>query len=120
MLFDRPGKNITEAQWACVKAAVAAGNLGPVAKLAQGTPPGRVMCVYTYCFEDESDVFRVLKQLHTMGVYPTSWKADIVTYIGLYNTRGSSGVLQVPNFQAGWFVPPAKQGPTKRKRIDSP
>ena len=119
MVFDKPMKNITEAQWDKVKEAVAAGKLGPVAKLAVGAPPGRVMCIYTYSFLDEDDVWRVLKNLQTMGVHPTSWKADFVTHVGLYSTKrvqnDSCDVLHVPNLQSGWFLPREMEGFTKRK-----
>ena len=119
MVFDKPMHNITEAQWDKVKEAVAAGKLGPVAKLAVGAPPGRVMCIYTYSFLDEDDVWRVLKNLQTMGVHPTSWKADFVTHVGLYSTKrfqnDSCDVLHVPNLQSGWFLPREMEGFTKRK-----
>ena len=120
MVFDKPMNNITEAQWDKVKEAVAAGKLGPVAKLAVGAPPGRVMCIYTYSFLDEDDVWRVLKNLlHTMGVHPTSWKADFVTHVGLYSKKmfqnDSCDVLHVPNLQSGWFQPREMEGFTKRK-----
>ena len=116
MVFDKPMKNITEAQWDKVKEAVAAGKLGPVAKLAVGAPPGRVMCIYTYSFLDEDDVWRVLKNLQTMGVHPTSWKADFVTHVGLSSKkRFQNDMLHVPNFQSGWFLPREMEGFTKRK-----
>ena len=97
MLFDRGDKNIKEEQWERVKKAVAGGKLGPVAKMSEGNPPGRVMCVYTHSFEDEKDIRRVLEQLQELGVYPTSWKADLLTYVGL--------IEKCPRLQSGWFLP---------------
>lgn len=93
MIFESSNGDF-EAKWSRVKAAVAAGDLGSVAKVNVGCSK-RVICVYTYSFQDEEDVYRVCKQLQKIGVSPQFWKPDFLTYVGL-----NSGILK-----AGWFCP---------------
>ena len=74
-------------QWQRVKAAMRDGRLGDTAKITDlrpGEERTRVMCVYTYSFEDEADVARVLRALHAIDVHPKTWKADMMTHLGLY------------------------------------
>ena len=83
-----------EVQWVKVKEAVCASKLGACAKLSEKTHDRpRVICVYTYSFEDEVDVWRTLRALHAIDVYPTSWKPDILTH------------LSHPALKQGWFPP---------------
>lgn len=93
MIFESSNGDF-EAKWSRVKAAVAAGDLGSVAKINVGCSK-RVICVYTYSFQDEEDVYRVCKHLQKIGVSPQFWKPDFLTYVGL-----NSGILK-----AGWFCP---------------
>ncbi len=72
--------------WGLVAEATAAGKLGPTSKAA--TSPGNLICVYTYAFEDNDDVRRVLEALHDLGVCsrdgkPIYYKCDAYTYLGL-------------------------------------
>ncbi len=105
MVFEKQTKNMDD-KWCKVKMALARRSLGPAAKLSLNKGD-RVMCIYTASFEDERDVWRVLQSLHSIGIYPTTWKADIVTYIGLYNLRKHAGIhgLVVPGLTLGWFTP---------------
>ena len=91
------GRSI-EVQWVKVKEAVCASKLGACAKLSEKTHGDpRVICVYTYSFEDEVDVWRTLRALHAMDVYPTTWKPDILTH------------LSHPALKQGWFAPEGKR-----------
>ena len=91
------GRSI-EVQWVKVKEAVCASKLGACAKLSEKTHGDpRVICVYTYSFEDEVDVWRTLRALHAMDVYPTTWKPDILTH------------LSHPALKLGWFAPEGKR-----------
>lgn len=81
MVFES-SKGDFEAKWGRVKAAVAAGDLGPVAKVSLGCSK-RVMCIYTYSFKDEEDVYRVREHLQKIDVGAQSWKPDILTYLNL-------------------------------------
>ena len=92
MIFGK-GRSI-ETQWVKVKEAVCASQLGACAKFSDKMHDrARVICVYTYSFEDEVDIWHTLRTLHAMVVYPTSWKPDILTH------------LCVPALKHGWFVP---------------
>ena len=94
------GRSI-EVQWVKVKEAVCASKLGACAKLSEKTHDRpRVICVYTYSFEDEADVWRTLRALHAMNVYPTSWKPDILTHLSIPGTEFATPVLK-----QGWFAP---------------
>ena len=87
MVFENQTRDM-EGKWSKVKLALARSTLGPVAKLSESLcAGGRVMCIYTKSFEDLTDIRRVLHSLHDVGIHPTCWKADIMTYIGLYNSK---------------------------------
>ena len=89
MVFENQTRDM-EGKWSKVKLALARSTLGPVAKLSESLcAGGRVMCIYTKSFEDFTDIRRVLHSLHDVGIHPTCWKADIMTYIGLYNSKNS-------------------------------
>ena len=106
MVFENQTRDM-EGKWSKVKLALARSTLGPVAKLSESLcAGGRVMCIYTKSFEDFTDIRRVLHSLHDVGIHPTCWKADIMTYIGLYNSKNSDkeGIV-VSGFPMGWFTP---------------
>ena len=85
-------------QWVRVKQAMVESQLGFTAKITDTAAGSRVMCIYTMSFLQQSDVWRTLDHLHNIGVHPTSWKADIVTYLGL---RGDG----TPRLEMSWFKP---------------
>lgn len=99
-----------EKVWVQIQAAVRAGNLGPIAKLADAPARSRLICVYTYSFVDEEDVWRVFHTLCSMGVRPVSWKADMTTLLGVYTGA------QVPRIEMGWFKVPQVRKNLKRAR----
>ena len=106
MVFENQTRDM-EGKWSKVKLALARSTLGPVAKLSESLcAGGRVMCIYTKSFEDLTDIRRVLHSLHDVGIHPTCWKADIMTYIGLYNSKNSDkeGIV-VSGLPMGWFTP---------------
>ena len=109
MIFGT-GRSI-ENQWVKVKEAVNASQLGACAKFSDPSRdhPRRVICVYTYSFEDEEDIWRKLRTLHGMDVHPTSWKPDVLTHLGVTD----------PELKSGWFNPadcPCPRQPTKRAK----
>ena len=109
MIFGT-GRSI-ENQWVKVKEAVHASQLGACAKFSDPSRdhPRRVICVYTYSFEDEEDIWRKLRTLHGMDVHPTSWKPDVLTHLGVTD----------PELKSGWFNPadcPCPRQPTKRAK----
>lgn len=92
--------------WKKVKEGVRSNKLGFSAKMTDGPAGTRVMCIYTYSFLDETDVWRVLQQLRRMEIFPKTWKADIMTHIGLYSSKAASlsaGGIYVPGLLMGWF-----------------
>ena len=100
-----------ENQWVKVKEAVNASQLGACAKFSDPSPdhPRRVICVYTYSFDDEEDIWRKLRTLHGMDVHPTSWKPDVLTHLGVTDRE----------LKSGWFNPadcPCPRRPTKRAK----
>ena len=110
MIFGTAGRSI-ENQWVKVKEAVNASQLGACAKFSDLSRdhPRRVICVYTYSFEDEEDIWRKLRTLHGMDVHPTSWKPDVLTHLGVTD----------PELKSGWFNPadcPCPRRPTKRAK----
>ena len=110
MIFGTAGRSI-ENQWVKVKEAVNASQLGACAKFSDPSRdhPRRVICVYTYSFEDEEDIWRKLRTLHGMDVHPTSWKPDVLTHLGVTD----------PELKSGWFNPadcPCPRQPTKRAK----
>ena len=84
--------------WARIKAATEEGRLGSMAKAAtakanQDFPnsTAKVICVYTYDWQDEQDVKRVREELRKMGITrKISYKADEDTEQGRYHTNSSA------------------------------
>ena len=113
MAFERNARQSKkmDEQWAKVKQGVRDNKLGFSAKITDGNPGSRVMCIYTYSFLDEVDVWRVLDQLHAVGVYPSTWKADIMTLLGIYSSKAQDASgrhrpdLYIPGLNMGWFLP---------------
>jgi Domain of unknown function (DUF1917). len=83
--------------WGMVQSATEDGYLGPLSKAATAMPgefasssTSKVICVYTYDFEDEADVKRVREELRTRcRVTRASYKTDQDTIEGNYG-RGTS------------------------------
>lgn len=78
--------------WRLVAEHTAAGKLGPVSKVATYEPEnekkGTLICVYTYDFNDYSDVRRVLLELLGLEVFGCEgrqvyYKCDAYTYLGI-------------------------------------
>ena len=114
MVFERSARQSKrmDEQWDKVKQGVRDNKLGFSAKITDENPGSRVMCIYTYSFLDEVDVWRVLDQLHAVGVYPSTWKADIMTHLDIYSSKAqdASGPhrpdLNIPGLIMGGFFPP--------------
>jgi hypothetical protein len=113
MVFERSARQSKrmDEQWDKVKQGVRDNKLGFSAKITDENPGSRVMCIYTYSFLDEVDVWRVLDQLHAVGVYPSTWKADIMTLLGIYSSKAQGAScphrpdLCIPGLNMGWFLP---------------
>jgi hypothetical protein len=86
-------------EWARIKAAVEAGRLGGLAKVATSPREYRlgfmhVVCVYTYDAEDVADVRRVRQELRAMGyTWKIGYKTDEATYQGKYSENGQRVTL---------------------------
>lgn len=89
--------------WRLVAEATAEGKLGPCTKVGTYEPEnvkkGTLICVYTYDFNDQADVKRVLLELEELGLIardarPAYYKCDAYTYMALnggnvYNIKPS-------------------------------
>lgn len=66
-------KNNIKEKWKIIKKATEKGQLGFNSKCAKGPNPNsdnketRVICVYTYDYEDNEDVFKVREELERLG-----------------------------------------------------
>ena len=84
--------------WAKIRTAVEEGKLGGSAKVATAKVnldfPGsktKVICVYTYDWQDEKDVKRVREELRKIGIArKIAYKADADTFEGKYRTAGTA------------------------------
>jgi len=92
-----------DAVWEKVAAATQSGRLGFAAKVATAWPNSlarsskRVICVYTYDFNDHEDVTRVLVALRDLGFEERlSYKTDVDTLAGQYGSGAATYVSQ-PN-----------------------
>ena len=82
--------------WRKVKQAVEDGLLGDRVKVSTAKPnpnardsSRRVICVFTYDYEDIEDVRRIREQLRRLGVTEKiAYKADEDTRAGKYRTKG--------------------------------
>jgi hypothetical protein len=79
--------------WATIKQATQDGQLGGLSKVATAYPnpltihaEKRVICVYTYDSQDETDVMRVRAELRRLGVIERiTYKPDAATRAGAYS-----------------------------------
>lgn len=86
--------------WTAIRNATEAGLLGGSSKVATAkqNPNAvdsrtKVICVYTYDSEDESDVRRVREELRKLGYEaPLSYKTDQATLEGRYTVRGGRNI----------------------------
>jgi superfamily II DNA or RNA helicase len=94
MLFVKNAE--VDAWWSKVKAATESGLLGSSSKVATmkqnpnaASPDTRVICVYTYDVEDETDCSRVRDALRQLGVtWKIPYKTDEDTVTGKYSKSG--------------------------------
>lgn len=104
---DRSGKWLIflsperiDAVWNRVKKATEEGRLGGSAKAATAKPnsnatdPGRkVICVYSYNWEDKEDVMRIRAELRALGIrWKIPYKADVDTDAGKYRAAGHTRI----------------------------
>jgi uncharacterized protein YprB with RNaseH-like and TPR domain len=86
--------------WKKIRIATENGYLGIAAKAATAKPSPvattdneKVICVYTYNWQDTDDVYRVENQLRKLGICDTLfYKADIDTLAGKYKVHGATGI----------------------------
>jgi hypothetical protein len=89
-----------DAMWSKIKKAVENGLLGERAKVSTARPnpnardaSRRVICVYTYNYEDGADVRRIRTELRHLGVgEKIPYKADEDTRAGRYRAKGHSKI----------------------------
>lgn len=98
MLFIKNSE--VDSWWLKIKAATESGTLGGSAKVATmkpnpnaASPDTRVICVYTYDVDDESDCTRVREALRHLGVsWKIPYKTDADTYAGKYAKHGKARI----------------------------
>jgi len=86
--------------WAMIRVATEKGVLGQASKVSTArpnpnatNPSTKVICVYTYDHEDESDVMRVREELRRLGfVSKMPYKTDEATHAGQYRVRGDKAI----------------------------
>lgn len=86
--------------WATIRTAVENGQLGRSAKVATArdnpnaqNPKERVICVYTYDYDDREDVFRIRQVLRDLGfTQKLAYKTDDATSAGLYRVKGNARI----------------------------
>jgi hypothetical protein len=89
-----------DAAWATIERETRAGRLGVAAKVATAMPnPNatsqqvKLICVYTYNFEDLDDVRRVRQRLRELGyARKIPYKTDAATDAGKYTKSGDKKV----------------------------
>ncbi len=90
-------ENNAEVVWKKISDATIRGLLGSTAKMstsaASAGKSGRVICVYTYDYEDSADVNRVRAALRELGVTgKIPYKADADTIAGRYAGKGVGNI----------------------------
>lgn len=93
-------KNETNEYWSKIKRAVEDGKLGRIAKVATKrenpnaeNPNIKVICVYTYDYEDLDDVKRIRNELRTLGItWKIPYKSNKATLAGKYRKRGNNKI----------------------------
>ena len=85
--------------WAKLKKATEEGKLGSSAKVATAKPSPlgesgkKVICVYTYDWEDEKDVKRIREELRKLGITnKIPYKSDEDTLSGKYRATGHTKI----------------------------
>lgn len=86
--------------WARIKKATEDGRLGDSAKVATSrpnpnatNPQGKVICVYTYDWQDREDVMRVRNELRRLGIEKKiPYKADKDTLVGKCRVAGNTRI----------------------------
>ncbi|MBU2573155.1 MAG: DUF1917 domain-containing protein [Elusimicrobia bacterium] len=94
-----PLQNI-DAVWERIKTATEEGRLGDSAKVATARPnpnatdsTKKVICVYTYDWQDKEDVMRIRKELRAIGiVWKIPYKSDEDTDAGKYRIAGHTRI----------------------------
>lgn len=86
--------------WAKIKKATEAGKLGDSSKVATAKPNSnatnpntKVICVYTYDWNDENDVRRLREELRKLGITnKIPYKTDEDTLAGKYQIMGNKKI----------------------------
>lgn len=86
--------------WARIAEATEQGHLGATSKVATAKPNSnamsqdiKVICVYTYDFEDQADVRRIREELRRLGITKQiPYKTDQDTLQGRYAVTGERGI----------------------------
>lgn len=89
-----------DAVWERVRAATEAGKLGDSAKTATAMQnpnavdqTKKVICVYTYDWQDKEDVMRIRAELRNIGIsWKIPYKADVDTDAGRYRVMGHTRI----------------------------
>ncbi len=96
-----PVKDIDEV-WTRIREATESGRLGIASKVATArhnpnarSPSTKVICVYTYSYEDEEDVMRVREELRRLGFTSRiPYKTDEATRSGRYQVKGDRKISE--------------------------
>jgi len=88
--------------WLIIKHAVEEGKLGRYAKVSTAlknpiarSEDQKVICVYTYNYNDKEDTFRIREVLRKLGITEKiSYKADVMTMMGKYAHKGDKKVIE--------------------------
>ena len=89
-----------DAVWATIKKATEKGLLGKFSKVATAKPnpnaptsKDKVICVYTYDYEDEKDVMRIREELRKLGIVSKiPYKTNKATLENKYSVRGNTRI----------------------------
>lgn len=89
--------DVVDEVWARVAAATVEGRLGSSSKVSTAWPnprlrsplKARVICVYTYDYDDEDDVKRVRESLRKIGIdWPIPYRAEADTCVNTCRGKG--------------------------------
>jgi len=83
--------------WEKIKKSTENGDLGVYSKVVTNAPgrpyKNKVICVYTYDYEDKEDIIRVREKLKHLGFKEKiSYKKDIDTFKKRYKLRGDKNI----------------------------
>ncbi|RDW68020.1 hypothetical protein BP6252_09416 [Coleophoma cylindrospora] len=126
MLFVDPED--VNAVWRVVAKAVADNELGAMAKVApadsEKTREARLICIYTYNFQDKEDVEKILRKMKSLGLIETKgkpiyYKCDAYTLLGI--TSRNPYNIKASLYASTDFIQPErqKQRYLKRQAADS-